>query len=231
MAVEYPLTLAGDIPIDQAVPACRSPPLTIPIAQDLTTRRCSNRPERTRLHAQDCSSNPGTYIHPRRDLRPSRTGSGVRPDRDRRPTVRVQPPPGHPTRCHGRDHVGVRPARHPLLLRRRLHRGALWRPRPPVRLLKITRVQQAYRAAGISLPRTASEQFHAGTAVADLTQLRPGDLVFVPDAEGSMSAPGHVGIYLGSGLIIDAPQTGQVVHIGQMQPYWTSNLAGIRRVV
>ena len=91
-------------------------------------------------------------------------------------------------------------------------------------------VQQAYKAAGVNLPRTSSDQFHAGTPVADLSQLRPGDLVFVPGAEGTMDAPGHVGIYLGSGLIIDAPHTGDVVHIGQLQPYWTSNLAGIRRV-
>src|SRR5439155_15251476 len=63
-----------------------------------------------------------------------------------------------------------------------------------------------------------------------LGQLRPGDLVFVPGADGTMTAPGHVGIYLGDGLIIDAPTTGQVVHIGQLQPYWTTNLAGSRRV-
>ncbi len=82
-------------------------------------------------------------------------------------------------------------------------------------------------AAGVSLPRTASDQFHAGTPVTDLGQLRPGDLVFVPGAEGTMQAPGHVGIYLGGGLIIDAPHTGDVVHIGQLRPYWTSNLAGM----
>jgi len=91
-------------------------------------------------------------------------------------------------------------------------------------------VQQAYKAAGVSLPRNSAEQFHAGTPVADLGQLRPGDLVFVPGTEGSMQAPGHIGIYLGDGLIIDARHTGDVVHIGQLQPYWTSNLAGIRRV-
>ncbi len=45
-----------------------------------------------------------------------------------------------------------------------------------------------------------------------------------------MQAPGHVGIYLGGGLIIDAPHTGDVVRIGQLSPYWTSNLAGIRHV-
>lgn len=92
-------------------------------------------------------------------------------------------------------------------------------------------VQQAYRAAGISLPRIAADQFHAGTPVPGPGQLQPGDLVFVPGADGTRAAPGHVGMYLGDGLIIDAPQTGQNVHIGRLQPYWTSNLAGARRLV
>jgi cell wall-associated NlpC family hydrolase len=92
-------------------------------------------------------------------------------------------------------------------------------------------VQQAYKAAGISLPRVASDQFHAGIEVADLSQVQPGDLVFVPGADGTLDAPGHVGMYIGGGWVIDAPQTGQVVHIMRVQPYWTDNLAGIRRVV
>jgi len=92
-------------------------------------------------------------------------------------------------------------------------------------------VQQAYRAAGISLPRTAAEQFHAGTPVAGLDQLRPGDLVFVPGADGTADAPGHVGMYLGNNMIISAPQTGQVVHITDLGSYWRTNLAGIRRIV
>ena len=97
--------------------------------------------------------------------------------------------------------------------------------------LEITLVQQAYKFAGITLPRTSQDQFHAGSPVPDITQLRPGDLLFVPGADGTMTAPGHVGIYLGSGLVIDAPTTGQTVHIGPLQPYWGgSNLAGIRRV-
>jgi cell wall-associated NlpC family hydrolase len=92
-------------------------------------------------------------------------------------------------------------------------------------------MQQVYRAAGITLPRTSGDQFHAGTPVPDSSQLRPGDLVFVPGAEGTMQDPGHVGMYLGGGLVIDAPTTGQVVHIMSLQPYWTAHLAGIRRIV
>jgi len=91
-------------------------------------------------------------------------------------------------------------------------------------------VQAAFRAGGISLPRTASEQFHAGAPIAGPDQLQPGDLVFVPGADGTMNAPGHVGVYIGSGLVVAAPQTGDVVHITALSPYWTGSLAGIRRV-
>jgi cell wall-associated NlpC family hydrolase len=91
-------------------------------------------------------------------------------------------------------------------------------------------MQQAYKAGGVTLPRTSQEQFQVGTPVPDIASLRPGDLVFVPGADGTRDAPGHVGMYLGEGLIIDAPTTGQTVHIGQLQPYWSDNLAGIRRV-
>jgi cell wall-associated NlpC family hydrolase len=46
-----------------------------------------------------------------------------------------------------------------------------------------------------------------------------------------MTAPGHVGMYLGSGLVIDAPQTGQVVHVSTLGRYWTDNPAALRRIV
>jgi cell wall-associated NlpC family hydrolase len=92
-------------------------------------------------------------------------------------------------------------------------------------------VQQAFNAANISLPRTSQEQFHAGTPVPRPDQLQPGDLIFVPGADGTREAPGHVGIYIGSGLVVAAPQTGDVVHVTNLSPYWTDNLAGIRRVI
>jgi cell wall-associated NlpC family hydrolase len=92
-------------------------------------------------------------------------------------------------------------------------------------------VQQAYQAAGISLPRTSQAQFRAGVPVSGPDQLQPGDLIFVPGAPpGTIDAPGHVGIYIGSGLVVAAPQAGDVVHITNLSPYWTGGLAGIRRV-
>jgi hypothetical protein len=83
-------------------------------------------------------------------------------------------------------------------------------------------VQQAYRSAGVSLTRTTYTQIREGIAVPDPAQLRPGDLIFLP---------GHVGLYLGSGLVIHAPHTGDVVKISALQPYWTSHFVTARRVV
>lgn len=64
--------------------------------------------------------------------------------------------------------------------------------------------QYAYGAAGVSLPRTAAQQQQATTRVS--TPL-PGDLVFYG------SPAHHVGIYIGAGKMIDAPDVGKQVRI------------------
>jgi cell wall-associated NlpC family hydrolase len=81
--------------------------------------------------------------------------------------------------------------------------------------------QQAYRAAGITLTRTTYTQVHEGVAVPDPAHLRPGDLIFLP---------GHVGIYLGAGLVLHAPHTGDVVRVSTI-PYWIKNFVAARRIV
>lgn len=73
-------------------------------------------------------------------------------------------------------------------------------------------VQQAYRAAGISLPRTTFAQVGQGQPVAVDSPL-PGDLVFSPGTDGTASAPGHVALYIGQGLLIEAPHTGAQVRL------------------
>ena len=70
-------------------------------------------------------------------------------------------------------------------------------------------VMMAYEAAGISLPRTTFQQVYAGAPVYSLTDLKPGDLLFTPGSDGTAADPGHVGMYIGSGLVIEAPQTGR----------------------
>ena len=67
----------------------------------------------------------------------------------------------------------------------------------------------AYRAAGIDLPRTTFQQVYSGDPVYSTADLEAGDLLFVPGSDGTATAPGHVGMYIGSGLVIEAPQTGR----------------------
>lgn len=71
-------------------------------------------------------------------------------------------------------------------------------------------VQRVYGDLGVSLPRTSQEQVNVGTPVASLAQAQPGDLVFF---EPTSSGPGHVGIYIGNGQMIDAPHTGTDVQV------------------
>jgi cell wall-associated NlpC family hydrolase len=65
-------------------------------------------------------------------------------------------------------------------------------------------IMMAYRAARVSLPRTTFQQVHAGTAVYSFSDLMPGDLLFTPGSDGTAEDPGHVGMYIGSGLVIQA---------------------------
>jgi cell wall-associated NlpC family hydrolase len=85
-------------------------------------------------------------------------------------------------------------------------------------------VMMAYRAAGIDLPRTTFQQVYSGNPVYSAADLEPGDLLFVPGSDGTATAPGHVGMYIGSGLVIQAPQTGEDIEITPFSGYWEDNL-------
>jgi hypothetical protein len=89
--------------------------------------------------------------------------------------------------------------------------------------------QYVYGQLGVSLPRTSEEQATAGTAVDSLSDAQPGDLVFFAGSDGTASAPGHVGIYVGNGEMIDAPYTGTTV---QVQPVSSAGpVVAIRQVL
>ncbi|MDA8061414.1 MAG: C40 family peptidase, partial [Actinomycetota bacterium] len=85
-------------------------------------------------------------------------------------------------------------------------------------------VQYVFGQLGVSLPRTSEEQVAAGIAVPDLAAAQPGDLLFF---EPGPRGPGHVGIYIGNGQMIDAPYTGADVRV---DPVWTTPVA-IRQVL
>ena len=82
----------------------------------------------------------------------------------------------------------------------------------------------AYQASGgrLRLPHSADLQTRTGTAV-PLDRLEPGDVI-------SFTRPGeaeahHVGIYVGAGMMVDAPQTGSQVRVESLQTsYWRGQL-------
>jgi hypothetical protein len=72
--------------------------------------------------------------------------------------------------------------------------------------------QLVFGNLGIDLPRTSSQQATSGRAVASLAEARSGDLVFF-DNSPSRAGVDHVGIYLGNGKMIAAPQAGESVKV------------------
>ena len=80
--------------------------------------------------------------------------------------------------------------------------------------------QYVWGKAGVYLPHFTGAQWNMGRHIS-FGDLQPGDLVFFyPDHH-------HVGIYIGGGKMIHAPQTGDVVKIA---PAWRSNFSGAVRV-
>ena len=81
-----------------------------------------------------------------------------------------------------------------------------------------------FAQVGVSLPHYAAAQYQLGTPVSR-DQLQPGDLVF-------FSNLGHMGMYIGGGNMIHAPQTGDVVKISSINdPYRIAGWVGARRVL
>jgi peptidoglycan DL-endopeptidase CwlO len=71
---------------------------------------------------------------------------------------------------------------------------------------------QAYRDAGITLPRVSRQQYRAG-ALLPVEQAQPGDLLFWAYDTSDPDTIHHVAMYLGDGKIVEAQQTGVPVHI------------------
>nr|WP_246363567.1 C40 family peptidase [Nonomuraea rhodomycinica] len=82
--------------------------------------------------------------------------------------------------------------------------------------------QAAWRAAGVSLPRTTWQQWAWGASrKVSLDALQPGDLIF-------SNGLGHVSIYAGNGQIVHAPQTGDVVKVVTLSSYGGSIVGAVR---
>ncbi|MEV6760431.1 NlpC/P60 family protein [Streptomyces sp. NPDC051105] len=81
--------------------------------------------------------------------------------------------------------------------------------------------QAAWRAAGVSLPRSAPDQTFAGTPVT-LAAIEPGDLVFFFDNDS------HVGVYAGNGMMVHAPSPGASI---REESIYNAGESAIHRVV
>ncbi|MET8683674.1 C40 family peptidase [Streptomyces sp. NPDC004732] len=85
-------------------------------------------------------------------------------------------------------------------------------------------MQQAYAHADVKLTRTTYTQVNEGKAVS-AKNLQPGDLIF---SRGTAARPEHVGLYMGEGLVIEAPRTSKPVRITPIKDW---DVLAVRRVL
>jgi cell wall-associated NlpC family hydrolase len=87
----------------------------------------------------------------------------------------------------------------------------------------------AWAAAGHSLSRTTSTQMRDGTATSQ-AQLSPGDLVPIPGSGGTLASPGHVAMFIGKGLVVEAPHTGDVVKVVTYTSLTSGGVSALRHI-
>ena len=89
-------------------------------------------------------------------------------------------------------------------------------------------VQYVYSQNGYSLTRTTYTQWDNDGIYVKKSDLRPGDLVYF----GSGGSPTHVGIYVGDGMMIHSPSTGDVVKYSTIDSgYYNNCYLGAKRIV
>jgi len=91
-------------------------------------------------------------------------------------------------------------------------------------------LQYAWAKQGVNIPRTTYDQFQTGKKISQ-GSLQPGDAVFFKGSDSKVEngklLPGHVGMYIGNGQIIQAPHTGSTVQITPLKDM--SGYMGARR--
>ena len=88
----------------------------------------------------------------------------------------------------------------------------------------------AWAQAGVTLVHYTGDQINEGTAVTSYAAIAPGDLVLVPGSDGTVANPGHVGIYLGDGLVESAVDVRYGVIVQPYSYFISGGLSGIRHV-
>jgi cell wall-associated NlpC family hydrolase len=91
----------------------------------------------------------------------------------------------------------------------------------------------AFAAIGITVPhQTQAIWAQFPPPITDRTQIRPGDMILL-STNGQPSGIDHVGLYLGNGQVVDAPQSGTNVrvepHVWAPGSFWATHFIGALR--
>ncbi|WP_405822979.1 NlpC/P60 family protein [Streptomyces sp. NBC_01390] len=122
----------------------------------------------------------------------------------------AEPFPGAGTGMSGlafASESGAKAAKAVAFARAQIGRPCVWGAAGPGSYDNSGLVQAAWKAAGVALPRAVHEQASAGMVI-NLADVRPGDLVFFHGEAGHV---GHVGISVGDGMMMHAPNPGSRV--------------------
>ena len=76
-------------------------------------------------------------------------------------------------------------------------------------------VGYAFSTIGLTMPRTSQQLWLSGPHI-DANQAHAGDLLFWANDPADPANIDHVAIYLGNGLMVSAPHTGDIVHIASI---------------
>jgi cell wall-associated NlpC family hydrolase len=88
----------------------------------------------------------------------------------------------------------------------------------------------AWTQVSVTLLHYTGDQINEGTPVASYADISPGDLVLVPGVDGTVANPGHVGLYLGDGLVESAVDVQYGVIVQSYSSFVSGGLSGIRHV-
>jgi len=88
-------------------------------------------------------------------------------------------------------------------------------------------VYYVYKQFGVTLNRVAADQMANGAAVS-VAEMRPGDIVGFHNKSGYVN---HIGIYVGGGMMIHAPQSGETVRLESVVTgNYSRRISGVRRI-
>ena len=88
----------------------------------------------------------------------------------------------------------------------------------------------AWAQAGVTLLHYTGDQINEGAAVSSYAEIAPGGLVLVPGSDGTVANPGHVGIYIGDGMVESAVDVQYGVIVQPYSYFISGGISGIRHV-